>query len=191
MCRFLFWHLVLHWWYFPWLSLAHCFHPVLVSPCMISFILMLVTPLSVGEKKNPHSNYPHWQGFDLRLHIGCDGKSLRYWISFMNGLEAAVSPSIFFLGHRLTLCLSVCILFTSVYSIFLFLLSNILYLTIVFISLSPELQMTSACHIPISYNLPASTSSVNWSGISVVLSSKSLGRDSNYPSLSFSADHGS
>ena len=103
----------------------------------------------------------------------------------MNGLEAAVSPSIFFLGHRLTLCLSVCILFTSVYSILLFLLPNILYLTIVFISLSPELQMASACHIPISYNLPASTSSVNWPGVSVVLSSKSLGRNSNYPSLSF------
>lgn len=103
----------------------------------------------------------------------------------MNGLEAAVSPSIFSLGHRLTLCLSVCILSTSVYSILLFLLPNILYLTIVFISLSPELQMASACHIPISYNLPASTSSINWPGVCVVLSSKSLGRNSNYPSLSF------
>lgn len=55
MSNLLFLHLPLHYWYFPLLSLAYCFHHVLVSPYIISLILMLVTPLLVEKKKKSPS----------------------------------------------------------------------------------------------------------------------------------------
>lgn len=47
--KLLFLHLSLHYWYSPLLSLAYCFYRVLVSSYIISFILMLVTPLLVEK----------------------------------------------------------------------------------------------------------------------------------------------
>lgn len=47
--KLLFLHLSLHYWYSTQLSLAYCFYHVLVSPYIISFILMLVTPLLVEK----------------------------------------------------------------------------------------------------------------------------------------------
>lgn len=103
VCRLLFRHLPLHCWYPPLLSLAPCFHPVLVSPCMISFILMLVTPLLVGEKKKkPLLKLSSMAGLwfeaahRLRWELYQVVKQLQEW----------ASPSIFFLGHMLTFSVS-------------------------------------------------------------------------------------